>query len=369
MEKVIYFNKTGGYVVEPEFMLEDLGFEDGITSGDVKGFFANVNETTRVNIVTQVAAITRGRDKSNNPIKRYKRLLAEAAPNPSVIYTRPELGDDAVITKYAKKSRNLLPYSKQEKLSIEVTEGLKASRVLEFVPVVFKIRFESNKVILYLRDSSLIFRIEDFNNKLGRFGFIHDNKFYTNLRAVYNTGNGYDSIPYNTPDETKYFKVFKIRAPHFVFDQIYTHTMLSKVAVSERVVDQDPGEFEYYLPDDIVERVKNKLHEDIKTFAKLSDNEKENLKEIIRVFTKFMSVDEVKEYLKCLGYKKEIYNRWSYGLKYKTWFMAGWIIDTAAWPHFLLEREAFPELHKSWVQKDTALVAKSIKDILTFLEN
>jgi len=366
MGKVFVYNKTGGYVAEPVFRIKDLGFEDGITSGEVKGFFGNVNETTRVNIVTQVAAITRGKDESNNPLKRYKKLLAEAAPNPSVIFTKPELGSESLITKYEKKSRNLLPYSKQEEISIEVTEGLKASRVLEFVPVVFKIKFENDKVTLNLRNFSFIFSIDDFINRLGRFGYIYDSKFYTNLRAIYNTGIGYDSIPYNTPDETKYFRIFKIRAPHFVFDQIYTHTMLSKVAVSERVVDQDPGEFDYYLPDDIVEKIKNKPHDAIKSFATLTDDEKENFKEIIRVFTKYMSDEEVKKYLKDLGYKKEIYNRWSYGLKYKTWYMAGWIIDPTAWPHFLLEREAFPNLHKSWVQEDTKRVAENVQKLIEF---
>ena len=68
--------------------------------------------------------------------------------------------------------------------------------------------------------------------------------------------------------------------------------------------------------------------------------------------------------MKHLGYHKEIYNRWPNHLKYKTWIMGGYTNDPKAWGHFLLEREVFPDICKSWVQAETKITAEAIGDII-----
>jgi len=363
MYRTISLNKTGGYVARPKFELNDLGLNDGIVDGKIMDISSNINETARINVVTQVAAITRGKSKSNNPVKRYQKLLKEAAVNPTITAHKKQLISDTTM------SRNFLPLDEQESLSLVVNKDKNASRVLEFIPVRLKYKMDGNSVILELRNTTVAFSLEKFNNEIGRFSYLHLGYIYTNLRALINAGIKYNNIPYNLPDETKYFRIIKLHAPHFVFDQIYTHTVLSKVAVSDRVVEDNDYGLKFFLPDDIMERVMKKPHDAIKRYAKFSVNmndEEYDIQEVIEIFITRMSTDEVINYLKDLGYKREIYNRWSYGLKYKTWFMAGWINDPMSWPHLLLEREAYPEVYKSWVQEDTAALAKGLSRLIKF---
>ena len=367
---------TGGYVEEPTFQVGSL-------LANVEE--ANEDEDFRIGVVTSVAALSRGKDKSNNPTKRYQRLLNEAVNNPEVI----------------------------DKEYIQKTAG----RPLEFVPVILYVYLRGG--IYYLVDSKNIkdvvklfmigdpkaldyvikaMKPEEFNNTLGRYGYLKDTditvdvfKFYTNLRACINAGIPYEKIPYGSTIETDKdyanFVCFKINAPHFVFDQVYTHTAFSKLAVSERVTSED----DYYLPDDIIDRIykhyKESTDEDLqndgittyigKTLNKKlqdknedipTDIKKDLILELVTIFLSELTHDEVVAYLEDLNYPKEIVNRWSYGLKFKTFFMAGWRNDPNAWNHFLVEREAYPELYKSWVQKETAKIAKAIRKLLTCVD-
>lgn len=43
--------------------------------------FANLSQATREKFVTDLAAVSRGKDESKNPEARFKALLKEAAPN------------------------------------------------------------------------------------------------------------------------------------------------------------------------------------------------------------------------------------------------------------------------------------------------
>ena len=360
---------TGGYVVEPVFEVDG----EIISVAD-----ANKNEKTREIVVTSLAALSRGKSKSNNPTKRYQHLLKEAVNNPEVI--------DAEHIKQT------------------------AGRPLEFVPVILYVYLRGgiyylinpknvkDVVMLFITDNSKALdyvikamRPEEFNNILGRYGYLKDTdispdvfKFYTNLRACINADIPYENIPYGSTDtdsDYKGFRCFTIQAPHFVFDQIYTHQLFTKLAVSERVTSED----NYYLPDDILDRIYDlynkmtdeELKEDGittyfgKMFRKYGGPEKidrearlDLMLSLIESFLSELTHDEVVEYLEDLGYKREIVNRWSYGLKYKTFNMSAWKQDPYAWNHFLLEREAYPELYKSWVQKETSTIAKAIREII-----
>ena len=292
-------------VIEKIDLPQKLGYVELIDSSK-----ANLNEEERINFITSIAAISRGKDFSKNPKKRFEHLLKEGAPN-----------------------------------SIEETKEKKlyASRVLQFCPVYLKeLTMKPNEFYFY-------------HNNVLRFSYIDNTGIYTNFRALYNVGL---DIPFNTSEEVKDFVVLKIKAPHFVFDQIYTHSMLSKVAVSERVV----KEIDYWLPTDFMERF-NKWYSREKDsyFKELYGLDYEEAKNWI---FKNCSTEAFYNLMKNLMYPREIYQRFHYGLKYKEWFMAGWKNDSATWEHLCLQRSAFPQYYIDWTQEQTKLVVEGIKNLI-----
>ena len=308
----------------------------------------NDSEEKRIKAVTKVAAVSRGKDESKNPEQRFGSLLKEAAPN--------------------------LTFEEIEKA--KEVYGV-AGRPLEFSPVKFLIRFnnETNSVNFYNLDTKEFFHtmtLVNFLNKLMPFSFLEDNGNYkvlkTNLRACINSGITYYSIPCTPIDD---YRIVKVTAPYFVFAQIRTHGRLSQVAVSERVVTED----KYWLPKDAVKRIKDILTFDFIEEMRLncigcdecrySDKlrDAKTVDDVVKVFLE-LKIGTVQRILKEAGYNKEIYNRWPNHLKYKTWIMGGYMSDPKAWPHFLLEREAYKDKYESWVQKETREVAESIKNIL-----
>lgn len=296
---------------------DNLGYVELIDSSK-----ANLSKEKRIDFITSIAAISRGKDSSANPRKRYEHLLREAAPN--------------TINEAKEDHRN-------------------ASRALEFCPVKLSMLTSNiNRIII---------------NNLLRYSYIDENyNICTNFRAVYNSGL-FEYVPFNTEEEVKDFKVVKIKAPHFVFDQLYTHQALSKIAISERVVE----ETDYWLPTDIFDRMKEILEKEwsgkrslefdiYELFLEYQDSQ--NIEELKKDLFYNFSTNEVYEILKELGYPKEIYQRFHYGLKYKTWFMAGWINDPTTWEHLCLQRSAFPEYYKDWTQEQTKKTVEGIKQLL-----
>ena len=324
----------------------------------------NTNRDSRINAVTAIAAISRGKDKSNNPEKRYQHLLKEAAPN---------------ISFYDLENAN---YDK-----LEHTAG----RPLEFCPVV--VRTMSREILeedgttyietrLSLKDKPFYMESEDFINNIGKFGYIEtsDNdkssdmgKLYINARALVNAGIKEEDIPYNKPEELKDYFIAEIKAPYFVFAQLRTHGLLSQVAVSERVVESE----EVWLPEDIFDRLEkvdtdlwrmisilpaSYNTENINYQLDLAIKEK-NPDRLIYIF-EILPIDTVQKILKDLGYKKEIYQRWYNHMLYKTWIIGGYLNNPYHWGHFLLEREAYDNLLKSWVQPQTKETAKAIRKLI-----
>ena len=307
----------------------------------------NSNEENRKLTVTSIAAISRGKDKSNNPDKRYQHLLKEAAPN---------------ISFYDLENMN---YDKIEHV---------AGRPLEYCPIVLGYKREFDMVYLIdLDNNNIIDKIHElkFMNDIVKFSHMTYNKLYTNLRALYNAGIEYDKIPYNKENED-YF-ICEVKAPYFVFAQMRTHGLLSQVAVSERVVDSE----ELWLPEDIFDRIKKNENalwymipklpamynkENITFHLDLAIREK-SLDKLIYVL-KTLPIDIVQGILKDLGYKKEVYQRWYNHMLYKTWIIGGYLNNPYQWGHFLLEREAYDNLLKSWVQEQTKDTAKAIRRLI-----
>lgn len=300
---------------------------------EVNVFEANTCEENRIKWVTDLAAISRGKYESKRPEARYRALMREAA-----------LGTP--------------------------------SRPFEFLPVILNVLFDKDEVRLYNpNDQQFIMSFEHsyFHNSFGgSMGFVLDEKLYTNMRACIIAGMPYDLIPYNTPEDVKEGKFFAIRgkAPMFAWAQVpNTHTFLSKEAQSDRYAPK----FDYWLPDDFIERAKeycaeykyNKAvtTEQIKIGPHIclmttmqSDGERID-------FMKSISQDQVQLLFKELGYKAEIYTRALYYFKYKEFIATGWGINPKVWTHLFNERNANKDVWKNGTQKETEVLVNAIKQI------
>jgi len=308
----------------------------------------NTSKDNRIKSVTSIAAISRGKDKSNNPEKRYEHLLKEAAPNVD-FYKLMELEENN---------------EKLEKV---------AGRPLEFCPVVltcYNIISEVEYAITYgelrikLKDEILHMNHKDFSNGIGKFSYVEEITYdiwevYTNARALINAGIDESKIPFNRPVELIDYFIIELKVPYFVFAQMRTHGLLSQVAVSERVTEEE----DYWLPDDILERV-SKSNNPIKGVLQGAKNKEEAEARLYNVFFNGLTIKSGKEILKSLGYKKEIYNRYPSFLKYKTFIIGGWLNNPYQWGHFLLEREAFDKVLSSWTQEQTKETAKAIRNVI-----
>ena len=285
-------------------------------------------------VVTSIAAISRGKDKSNNPEKRWEHLLKEAA-----------MGT--------------------------------AGRPLEYYPAIFEVVFYSHmvNVIPYgiLDDRYKIKNMDtlDFINKISRYSYLSrlGNDRYllcTNYRTMLNAGWNPDEIPPLPEGWYKDgFKIVKIRCPFFVWAQLMTHTRLSKISQSDRVSGSD----EYWLPDDIFIRIKNKREELSGTslyYDRVLSNVKLNDRDsLLNSIINDVSQNDAQEFFKELGYPREIWSRAPYYFKMKTFIMGGWSHDPAVWKNLFLERGVCPEeWNKTWVQKETKEVVEMIKEIV-----
>lgn len=315
------------------------------------GDYPKLSKTVKnvIRTVTSCAAVSRGKNTSKNPKVRFGKLLKEAASNMSV--------------------------EKIDSINEIIEIDKSAGRPLEFAPAVLK--YAINKGDNLIRVESLDgkalkhFTFPEFNNLIGEFSYLEDDTIYTNMRAVYNAGMDIEDVIGDYPEYYKHFFIAKVRAPYFVFAQIRTHSKISQIAESARVLTHE----DYWLPEDILERIKPILTPDFIEDNKLNcvgcDECKyadiildaTEIKEVVDVFLQ-LPVYKVVNILKEAKYPKEIYNRWPGFMEYKTWNMAGWLNDPNAWGHLLLEREAYPKLSKSWVQKQTKEVAQGLRDII-----
>jgi len=317
--------------------------------------YANASEENRIKTATTIAAISRGKDGSNSPENRYKKLLKEAATNISLVDILNDNIDDD---------------------NVDTAPG----RPLEFIPVAIGAIIVNEKYVdLIDIDKDEVFAkitMVNYSNLMkfsSVFKVLEPNRFIitTNIRALLNLDIiEYEDIPYNTKHNGALsgYKAYEIKAPYFVFAQIRTHGQMSQVAVSGRVVDEE----ELWLPEDIVERAVGHFYSIIKTLENYYDYEfVTNIVDKFRSLASKGNIEHIlnnikpvaaREVLKTLGYHKEIYSRFPNMLYYKRWIIAGSIYDKYQWGHLLLEREAFPYLYRSWVQSTTSRVAAMIKD-------
>lgn len=301
------------------YVTDEFIYDEG--SLPLKAHQANTCEDNRVLWCTTLAAVSRGQQYSKNPDVRYKKLLKEAAPMVSGGQGTP-------------------------------------SRPLEFVPVVLNCKINTsmiNVVEIKLNNNITDYMsMYKFMNLLSKFGFVTDGsangefKLHTNIRAILNAGIKYDLIPYNTEEELALFKAVRVRAPMFVFNHLVTHTMLSKEARSERVVD--------YIQPQLNELYPEPFNQPFWKPDAISDD---LLDKMINV----LSFKETMELLKELNYPKEIYQRAILEWRYKDFMMVGWY-NELTWMHLFKERGADDD-YTNWTQNETKETVKTIKEVVT----
>ncbi len=380
-EVVKYLNK--GYV---EFDPGEVSLKDCLLSK------SNLEE-----YVSSLAAISRGKEKSNNPEKRFEGLLKECSPSGSIDFLQG-----------IKHVDNIKDYREQENVK---NAKSRPSRPLEFVPVTIHAYeqangeiSESGKIIttygIFAKDDkteiglindyefnnllkfSFIEKIEidnvetgyDFNNLI-TYSKVRKYLIHTNLRALINTGLDYNKVIMDRPiqdyKEAK-FMVFRIKAPMFVWAQIMTHTLLSKESKSDRVTTESPMDKDYYFPEDLFFKYVNSLQgEDKKSIEDKNLTKEEQYEFMKNKLVNELSATEVYNLFKDLGYGKEVYNRATYYLQYKTFVLAGYVdrkTGLDGFSNLLKERTNIERLdgsgliHKHWTQSETRELCNIIKE-------
>ena len=308
---------------------------------------ANSSMESRQLTASNFAAISRGKEESSNPTKRYEQLKEEAAMRT-------------------------------------------ASRPLEFIPIELYFRhivgpngFVNIELDLSTDDKvhTIIMEYHKFSNYIAKFGFVKyiSNGQYlikTNLRALLNAGIKDTEIPF--AKLYKGFRVFKLEVPMFVFNHLVTHTMISKETRSERVTTLD--ESKYWIPEDFIEKLMGYEVEFKKVAVRLEGDEQLAARTIATMrelrnqysdskdypsFIKTMLMqpaDAMSMVFKVLGYKKEIYQRSMLEMRYKTVIMGAWSHDLT-WKNLLLERGGM-SVWKNWVQPETKKVAEVLAKFL-----
>ena len=328
---------------------------------------SNTSWENRYKFVTDLAAISRGKYESGNPEKRFKHLLKEASCNITIDQLEDVTDKDYFNRHY---------YSS-------------ASRPLEFLPVVLKFCKTNMNTYMVLLNNGEELHVQDLN--FFRHCYVSETvedgefkyRLYTNFRNIYNwmlqnhvtypNEDAIDMIPFNNKDELQDFKAIRVSSPMFVWSQLMTHTQISKESQSDRVSSNNG----YWLPDDIMDRISSMDVNDIdvaeikhfidgfKTgFLNNEDTYKTQHDFLMNIFLNVLPQNKIQDLLKQLGYQREIYSRAPYYFKYKELIMTGWANDPKTWGHLLLEREAYPDYHTSWVQKETADTVKAIREVL-----
>lgn len=358
----------------------------------------NKSEENRSKWVTDLASISRGKYESNNPNVRYKQLMKEASPTMEDIKVQEKL-NQAIVPENLIIDDWLIESTEEPNTWETITTtpfSNRPSRPLEFLPLVFTISFNENYVYLGHPDPNnqsriLSCTIDHFLKYIAKHSYISKGYLYTNMRTLINSNLRYEYIPYTESPLYRSFKAIRIKVPMFVFGQLMTHTMISKESQSDRVAEST----EYWLPSDFIEKLieyninhpkiqanisnRNECYDiltadtinailNLRLYAVALNNNETTRKEVhnnlVKELLRSYSQNVVQNIFKFLEYKREIWSRGMYYFKYKEMILTGWNNDPEVWEHLLLEREVYPELHKSWVQDETRKVCEAIAKVI-----
>ena len=188
-----------------------------------------------------------------------------------------------------------------------------STEVLQFVPFV-----DSFDVKKYNAESL---------NKYYRFGYIKDNKFYTNLRNAINF-YGWDKVKKLFPYKIdKDFVVFELKIMWGIVDHLRRHKLLSSMFAENWQSNRSKHKIEYFENDEV------KVYECSLCFNREVAPLKLNEGNITR---------------------QELTNKGEFGLRYVTGFLAGWKNDPAVWDNFFGVRTVNP------TQKETQELANTM---------
>ena len=307
---------------------------------DIRGI--NATMENRREILATIASMVFDKESSKDPTRLYKRLMGEAVGN--------EIGVKA------------------------------ASRPFEFIPVIFKIlpvvdgyslcdvellqtaqRGTSGRIELQVVATEQFAVVEEevYENMIQPFTYKKDGVLYSNFRALINAGIPEEDIPLMNESVSglyEDYRVIEAYAPMFVWAQFRTHGRMSMLSQSDRLVERN----EYWLPTDFRDKVYSYVDKQTddemnpvaikitnSTFFHISKAilESPSHDGVVDVLLKGtnafkLSQQELLEFFKVLGYKREIYQRALYYFKLKKFIIGGWKTDPNTWIHLALERTA-----------------------------
>lgn len=292
----------------------------------------NYEGRSMIDVVTSIAAVSRGKDSSNNPEVRFENLLKEASNS---------------------------------------TPG----RPFEYYPVVLNGSMFKLGVLLtplkidgVTQPKARAIDMDVFLSKIARYSYIENTgeeyKIYTNARTLLKAGYTLKEIPATPNNELAKYKVVKIKCPMYIWAQLMTHCGLSKVSQSDRVT----GSEEYWLPEDVFTKIRSK-REELSGTSLCFDRVTSTLHYgdfdgLLKILLTEVSQEDAQLFFKELGYKREIWSRAPYYFKMKTFIMGGWKNDPNAWENLFLERGVYPDRWKTWAQRETVEVAKMIEAVV-----
>lgn len=318
----------------------------------------NSSDAMRATVVSNLAAISRGKDEANNAFSRFKALLKEgshATPSRPVEFCLVKLS----LLYLDPVEGGICPI-------IQIRDNENLDKVIYSAGIVsFNNQIGKWSIIKPRLASSHDY--EYYTDKEGKQRVIYD--IYTNLRTLVKSGVRPEDVSFNNflPEA----RAFKIQAPMFVFNQLVTHTQISKEARSDRVT--DINNTNYWVPEDIFTRISDYNLEDkdislpeVSIVSLLQQHlaKNQDYDAFIEVLLD-LPMRPFQKALKLLGYPKEIYQRALLEWRYKEFVMVGWdVVTNSTWQNLLLERNALPDDWKTWAQKETTKVVNVLKFFL-----
>lgn len=151
---------------------------------------ANLTQETREKFVTDLAAVSRGKDESKNPSARFKALLKEAAPN----------SKEDIVDRFEGCPSRPLEFAPAIVEFMELTDHNNES----YWTIVDATEQDKNYDPDYdMHLANVRLSKTDFYNKIVRFSYVEDCQWnpsgllvYTNIRTLLNAGVKYDDIPF-----------------------------------------------------------------------------------------------------------------------------------------------------------------------------
>lgn len=276
---------------------------------------ANANLENRIKAVCHIAQVCRNLKTVKNPEKLYKQLLTES--------------------------------------------NGKASEVLSFIPAVEK----------YTEKYDLHANIcpESTVNDYGRFGYYDfnipgadNNDFLTNMRNLINYDSSYTRDG-GFIDNAEGFLVFKIKIPNMVVLHMVRHKMLENKEIAENWRSQRKFHSpEYFRPIFNIENIPDlKFKKFIRDYlgdyiGESIDNDEYN--KLIHG----LGCDDLEEIQSKYKFRKELFSKGEFGLRYTEGFLSGWIQDPYSWKNFFNLRSG----DAKGTQKETKHLANAMLNMI-----